>query len=80
MNKSHKCLIIKKNKNPRSFDLGLIYEMVRTMRVERTRVAPLPPEDSVSAISPRPHFANEFIVLCYTNINIKFLQMFFEMH
>ena len=52
--------------------------MVRTMRVERTRVAPLPPEDSVSAISPRSHVANEFIVLCYTNINLSFLQMFFN--
>lgn len=28
--------------------------MVRMMRFERTRVAPLPPEDSVSAISPHP--------------------------
>ena len=28
--------------------------MVRLMRFERTRVAPLPPEDSVSAISPQP--------------------------
>ena len=32
--------------------------MVRLMRFERTRVAPLPPEDSVSAISPQPHFGS----------------------
>jgi len=31
--------------------------MVRLMRFERTRVAPLPPEDSVSAISPQPHLS-----------------------
>ena len=50
-------------KKTESFD-SVYVQVVRTMRVERTRVAPLPPEDSVSAISPRPHVISQWKSLC----------------
>ena len=34
------------------------------MRLELTRVAPLPPQSSVSAIPPRHHCGNHYTILC----------------
>ena len=48
------------------------FQMVRLMRFERTRVAPLPPEDSVSAISPQPHVFYCLIILTFRISGCKY--------
>ena len=45
-------------------DPVFFFQMVMPMRLELTRVAPLPPQSSVSAIPPRHHLR---MILYYTS-------------